>query len=161
MPETIGVRELKNHASRLLRAVREDMVEYVVTLRGEPVAVLRPLTDEEAQRLFQLARQTLNPTGRLVTIDPCFASGQSVMSRMLVSCDRGDYVRHCEQYEQLARREFRQVQTEISHSLLRIPYTHVVVECRKQPVSRGPRAAGDRPDSSRKRHGTGPLPTSG
>jgi antitoxin (DNA-binding transcriptional repressor) of toxin-antitoxin stability system len=33
--------------------VREDLREYVVTLRGEPVAVLRPLTEEEAQRLRQ------------------------------------------------------------------------------------------------------------
>ena len=54
MPETIGVRELKNQASRILRAVREDMAEYIVTLRGEPVAVLRPLTGEEEQRLRQL-----------------------------------------------------------------------------------------------------------
>jgi prevent-host-death family protein len=54
MTETIGVRELKNHTSRLLRAVREDMAEYVVTLRGEPVAVLRPLTEEESQRLRQV-----------------------------------------------------------------------------------------------------------
>ena len=29
------------------------MSEYVVTLRGEPVAVLRPLTEAEAQRLRQ------------------------------------------------------------------------------------------------------------
>ena len=40
MPVTIGVRELKNHASRVIRAVREEMAEYVVTLRGEPVAGL-------------------------------------------------------------------------------------------------------------------------
>lgn len=53
MPTTIGVRELKNHTSRVIRAVREEMSEYVVTLRGEPVAVLRPLTEEEAQRLRQ------------------------------------------------------------------------------------------------------------
>lgn len=53
MPVTIGVRELKNHASRVIRAVREEMAEYVVTLRGEPVAVLRPLTKEEAQQLRQ------------------------------------------------------------------------------------------------------------
>lgn len=51
MPKTIGVRELKNQTSRVIRAVREDLSEYVVTLRGEPVAVLRPLTEEEAQRL--------------------------------------------------------------------------------------------------------------
>ena len=29
------------------------MSDYVVTLRGEPVAVLRPFTEEEAQRLRQ------------------------------------------------------------------------------------------------------------
>ncbi len=53
MPVTIGVRELKNQASKVIRAVREDMVEYIVTLRGEPVAVLRPLTESETQRLRQ------------------------------------------------------------------------------------------------------------
>jgi hypothetical protein len=30
------------------------MSEYVVTLRGEPVAVLRPLNEEELQRLRQV-----------------------------------------------------------------------------------------------------------
>ena len=54
MPTTIGVRELKNQTSRVIRAVREEMSEYVVTLRGEPVAVLRPLTEKEAQRLRQV-----------------------------------------------------------------------------------------------------------
>ena len=54
MPTTIGVRELKNHTSRVIRAVREEMAEYVVTHRGEPVAVLRPLTEEDAQRLRQV-----------------------------------------------------------------------------------------------------------
>jgi prevent-host-death family protein len=53
MPITIGVRELKNQTSRVIRAVREEMSEYVVTLRGEPVAVLRPLTEEEMKRLQQ------------------------------------------------------------------------------------------------------------
>ena len=54
MPTTIGVRELKNQASRVIRAVREEMAEYVVTLRGEPVAILRPLTEEEARRLREV-----------------------------------------------------------------------------------------------------------
>ena len=54
MPTTIGVRQLKKETSRVIRAVREEMAEYVVTLRGEPVAVLRPLTEEEAQRLRRI-----------------------------------------------------------------------------------------------------------
>ena len=53
MATTIGVRGLKNQTSRVIRAVREEMSEYVVTLRGEPVAVPRPLTEEEARRLRQ------------------------------------------------------------------------------------------------------------
>jgi prevent-host-death family protein len=53
VPTTIGVRELKNQASRVIRAVREEMAEYVITVRDEPVAVLRPLTDEDRQKLHQ------------------------------------------------------------------------------------------------------------
>ena len=53
MIEKIGIRELKNQTSQILRRVREDMVEYVVTLRGEPVAVLRPLTQDESERIRQ------------------------------------------------------------------------------------------------------------
>ncbi len=37
----------------MLRAIRENVVEYVITLRGEPVAILWPLTEEEAQWLRQ------------------------------------------------------------------------------------------------------------
>jgi prevent-host-death family protein len=49
----VGVRELKNETSRVIRHVSEEMVEYVVTLRGEPVALLRPLTKEEVRRLHR------------------------------------------------------------------------------------------------------------
>lgn len=54
MSTTIGVRELKNQASRIVRAVREEMAEYVITLQGKPVAVLRPFTEEDTQKLRQI-----------------------------------------------------------------------------------------------------------
>ncbi|MEZ4735952.1 MAG: type II toxin-antitoxin system Phd/YefM family antitoxin [Caldilineaceae bacterium] len=44
MPK-IGVRDLKNHATEIVRAIREEQVEYIVTYRGEPVAVLLPLDE--------------------------------------------------------------------------------------------------------------------
>lgn len=47
MAETIGIRDLKNNTSRIVQAVREEAVEYVVTMRGEPVAVLRPWKAED------------------------------------------------------------------------------------------------------------------
>jgi prevent-host-death family protein len=44
MPQ-VGVRELKNDASEIIRAVREERAEYVVTLRGRPVAVILPVAE--------------------------------------------------------------------------------------------------------------------
>ena len=51
---SVGVRELKNQASRIVRAVQEQRAEYVITLRGDPVAVLRPFGDQDARRLQQV-----------------------------------------------------------------------------------------------------------
>jgi prevent-host-death family protein len=39
---TIGVRELKEHASEILREVREQRAEYIVTHRGRAIARLTP-----------------------------------------------------------------------------------------------------------------------
>lgn len=39
----VGIRELKNDASEIIRAVREEQAEYIVTYRGEPVAVILPV----------------------------------------------------------------------------------------------------------------------
>ncbi len=41
----VGVRELKNDTSEIIRAVREDRVEYVVTHHGRPVAVILPVDE--------------------------------------------------------------------------------------------------------------------
>ena len=45
----IGVRELRERTSEVIRRVREDRVEYVVTYQGRPVAVILPLDTEHAE----------------------------------------------------------------------------------------------------------------
>jgi prevent-host-death family protein len=45
MEHEVGVRELKANASELVRQVREQRAEYVVTHRGRPVAKLVPIPD--------------------------------------------------------------------------------------------------------------------
>ena len=49
MPK-VGIRELKNETSEIIRTVREEQVEYVVTYRGQPVATIRPILDEKDGR---------------------------------------------------------------------------------------------------------------
>ena len=57
MSITLGVRELANNTSRIVRAVWKERIEYVITVRGEPVAVLRPLTDEDIQHSSQSEKE--------------------------------------------------------------------------------------------------------
>lgn len=58
--QTIGVRELKNKATQVVRAVREQAAEYIVTVDGEPVAVLRPFTeDDDRQRRQETMQQEM------------------------------------------------------------------------------------------------------
>ena len=43
----MGVRELKTHAARILRHVREARASYILTHRGRAVAVILPLDPGE------------------------------------------------------------------------------------------------------------------
>lgn len=55
----VGVRDLKNQTTEILRNVRENRAEYVVTYHGRPVAVLLPVDEawmeEETQRAVAAA----------------------------------------------------------------------------------------------------------
>ena len=44
----IGVRELKIHASEIVRQVKESGAHYIVTHRGHPVAAIVPLEEVQA-----------------------------------------------------------------------------------------------------------------
>ena len=45
----IGVRELRERTSEVIRRVREERAEYVVTYQGRPVAIILPLDKERAE----------------------------------------------------------------------------------------------------------------
>ena len=63
--EAIGIRELKARASEVVRAVKERCARYVITLRGQPAAILVPLdavppqpdADEAWARLEELGKE--------------------------------------------------------------------------------------------------------
>ena len=64
--------------------------------------VVHHLDDDGARRLFAGAAQALEPTGRMVAVDPAFAEGQSGAARWVISRDRGSNVRTAEAYARLA-----------------------------------------------------------
>lgn len=95
------------------------------------LGVVHHLDDDEAARLFALAGELLASSGRLVTVDACFLDSQSRASRFLVSRDRGQNVRTLDGYLELARQSFSVIETDTRSNLLRIPYTHAILECTK------------------------------
>ncbi|WP_421657490.1 class I SAM-dependent methyltransferase [Leptothermofonsia sp. ETS-13] len=95
------------------------------------IAILHHLDDDEAIQLFQLARKALKPGGRFVSIDSCYVKQQSPIARFIISMDRGRYVRQEQEYVKLASNVFSSITVDIRHDRLRIPYTHIILECVK------------------------------
>jgi SAM-dependent methyltransferase len=93
------------------------------------MGLLHHLTDAEACSLFRAAKEVLTPGGRVVTLDNVFVPEQSVMARWIIMLDRGKHVRTKEAYTALAGQQFQPVHTTILHDLIRIPYTHIIMEC--------------------------------
>lgn len=92
--------------------------------------LLHHLDDRDAGHLFRLALKALGPGGRLLTLDGCFVSGQSVVARRMLEADRGEHVRTRDAYETLAREAFAHVNSSIEERMFRIPYTAIVMDCR-------------------------------
>ena len=40
---SVGVRELKDRASQIIRAVRQDRAKYVILVQGKPAAIIVPV----------------------------------------------------------------------------------------------------------------------
>jgi len=93
------------------------------------LGIVHHLDDSEALQLFRIAHSALKPGGKLVTLDGVWTNDQSRSSRYLLARDRGQFVRSQEQYRNLASQVFSTNKASVRHDLLRIPYTHIILEC--------------------------------
>ena len=67
--KTIGIRELRQRASAVLREV-ESGVTFEVTDRGRPVALLSPMADKSPLDRLRAAGDVSTPTGTLDDLPP-------------------------------------------------------------------------------------------
>jgi SAM-dependent methyltransferase len=87
--------------------------------------VFHHLPDDAASRLLDGAMSRLRPGGRFVSIDPTLVPGQSWLSRLFVTNDRGQYIRTPEQLIQLFHHYHPKV--EVRMNLLRIPFAQALM----------------------------------
>lgn len=95
------------------------------------MGILHHLNDDEAHQLFELAYHLLKPGGRLITYDGCYVKDQFVATKFILGLDRGKFIRWEAAYKDLAKSIFKSVTTHIRHNLLNIPYTIIIIECKK------------------------------
>jgi len=103
---------------------KEQSFDVVLAL-----GITHHLDDAEARQLFQIAHDALKPGGKLVTSDGVWTDGQSPVARWLLARDRGEHIRREPEYVEIASKVFSNIRASVRHDLLRIPYTHLILEC--------------------------------
>jgi cyclopropane fatty-acyl-phospholipid synthase-like methyltransferase len=93
------------------------------------LGLLHHLDDAQGFKLLSLCAKLLDTGGRLLTLDGCYTPQQSWVAKYLLQHDRGQNVRTEENYNLLATQHFKHVKCTISHEMLHIPYTHLIMNC--------------------------------
>ena len=132
-PEYIAAARSKygNRGRFAIRAVAEntsfaDLGKFNLVVA---MGLIHHLNDSEAASLFSAAKAALKPGGRFVTLDNVFVPDQTTISRWIIRFDRGNHVRAKDEYFALANSHFESVSVKVFHDLLRIPHTHIVMDC--------------------------------
>ena len=94
--------------------------------------LLHHLSDEQAREVLGISRQLLKPGGRLVCLEATYLARQTRFSKWIVSTDRGRFVRSEQEWKNLVNGVFDRCSTHIVTGLIRIPYTHIIIECRNE-----------------------------
>jgi SAM-dependent methyltransferase len=93
--------------------------------------VLHHLDSESVLKTLSPVLQVLNTNGRFFAIEPVFEPGQSLVARLTIASDRGQYVRDTEGYRNVLSQLFEEVEIDVRHDVIRIPYTHAVITATK------------------------------
>jgi prevent-host-death family protein len=87
MKQEISIRELKNQTLSIVRQVREEAAEYVITHHGRPVAILRPINEDdveslEKQKAVESWQKLLEIGNALVESEPGAKSAVATLTEM-------------------------------------------------------------------------------
>ena len=111
-----------------------DTLIHTAELQGSDLilctGLLHHLDDVEADGVFAFARHTLAANGRLVCLEPCYLRHQGALSRWFMGRDRGQNVRFECDWKDLANRHFPNCRTDILTNTIRLPYIHILIECK-------------------------------
>jgi len=94
--------------------------------------LMHHLEKDVARQFFLQAEKLLANGGHFITIDPCIHSEQSNIKKRIILSDRGKFVRTPNELIDIASGAARlSIIKSIEENCLLIPYTHVILTCKK------------------------------
>lgn len=99
------------------------------------IGIVHHLSNHDASLLFKIAHHALKLNGALITYDPVYVDDQHRFAKWFISRDRGRAVRTGEGYKRLAVQHFVDIESDVLHNPLRIPYTGFVMRCLKRGIT--------------------------
>jgi len=109
-----------------LRATLQERLDIVIAM-----GLFHHLDDDSVTNLCAAASSLLKEGGRSMSVNPVITEGQSPIVGWLMRMDRGLNVRTESNLVRLAIPYFSTVQAVVRNDLLQVPYTHVILECRR------------------------------
>ncbi len=95
------------------------------------IGVLHHLEDTVAQHLIDLAYRALKPGGYLVTYDGAWIKNQPLIAKLLLSMDRGKFIRTPKEYLELFKDRFESIESNHYNDCLKLPYTIFITKAQK------------------------------
>lgn len=139
----VGIDSNSSYIQEAKRRNRDNDAEFIVgDVSSEEVlsrgpfdlvmmtGVLHHLPNEHVLAIANASRQLVSPSGRFVAMEPVFSPDQRLSARLIIAADRGRFVRDKDGYVNLLRSGFQNVDGQVVHGRLRIPYSHVILTCR-------------------------------
>ncbi len=91
------------------------------------IGLLHHMSDEQMEAFFTIVATLLTPSGRFISLDPCYSDNQSSIARAIIRRDRGLFVRPATGYQDAADQVFSHVEMDVRHGLPRMPYSHAIM----------------------------------
>ncbi len=110
-------------------SLREEWFDYFDAVNAH--GLLHHLSDADGATLIETAQKYLKPGGYLVTFDTTYHDNQSSISKWFVSKDRGQNVKHTEEYLELASNYFQKIDSKLFTNYSKLPYSAFAMKMTK------------------------------
>ena len=131
-PDYIASAKNQHNGTFVAGVMQDFLEEYGGTLAGKVdvvicCCVLHHLTIAQIEDVFTGSLQLLKSNGRYAGIEPTLLAHQGLLSKWVMSMDRGCNILHDFNWREILASSFPECEVRVLTHLLRIPYTHVTL----------------------------------